>query len=267
MKAIPSPNETVAGVGFRIRAIEPADKNRLAEGFQRLSPQSRYRRFFSHKNTLTVEELQRLTEFDGDEHFALGAFELSPHGDDGDAVGVARFIRLPEDAETAELAIAVVDDRQGRGIGRLLLQRLLAVAHERGVKRIRCYVLAENERMRRLAEGMLGKAASIRREGEILIADFLIPEPVPDTRAVSVPQGLFDLFRLAARGSILMPAIVTLTTMEQRLKSVERSLDVLNQTLQSGRLFDPLHPALPDRSFPNSSGRSDPTEPGSIGGS
>jgi RimJ/RimL family protein N-acetyltransferase len=246
MNAILSPDEAVAEMGFRIRAIEPADKKRLADGFQRLSPQSRYRRFFSQKNTLTVEELQRLTEFDGDEHFALAAFEVSPLGDDGDVVGVARFIRLPEDPDTAELAIAVTDDRQGRGIGRQLLQRLLAVASERGVKRIRCYVLADNERMRRLAQSVLGKAASFQREGEILIADFLIPESVPATAARGVPEGLFNLFRLAARGSVLMPAIFTLTTMEQRFKSIERSLNALNQTLQSGRLLDPNRPVRSD---------------------
>lgn len=236
MTAIP-PDQTSSEMPFHIRVIEPADKKKLADGFQRLSPQSRYRRFFGQKNTLTAEELQHLTEFDGNDHFALGAFEVFPGGDEGDAIGVARFFRLPEDVETAELAIAVTDDRQGRGIGRRLLQRLLAVARERGIKRIRCHVLTENERMRRLAESVLGKAASLRREGEILIADFLIPEPVPATVAGVVPQGLFDLFRLAARGSVLMPAIVTLTTMEQRLRSVEHSLRVLSETFQSDRLL------------------------------
>ncbi len=247
MKAIHPSDDTSAETGVRIRAIEPSDKRSLANGFERLSPQSRYRRFFSHKNTLTAEELQRLTEFDGNEHFALGAFELSPGGDEGDAIGVARFFRLPEDAETAELAIAVTDDRQGRGIGRLLLQRLLAVARERGVKHIRCHVLTENERMRRLAESVLGKAASLRREGEILIADFAIPESVPPTTAGNVPEGLFDLFRLVARGSVAAPSIFTLTKMEQRLKSVERSLHVLSQTFQTGRLLDPARPGRPER--------------------
>jgi RimJ/RimL family protein N-acetyltransferase len=245
MTAIPH-DLTSSEMPFHIRVIESADKKRLADGFQRLSPQSRYRRFFGQKNTLTAEELQHLTEFDGNDHFALGAFEVVPGGDEGDAIGVARFFRLPEDVETAELAIAVTDDRQGRGIGRQLLQRLLAVARERGIKCIRCHVLTENERMRRLAESVLGKAASLRREGEIFIADFLIPEPVPATAAGVVPQGLFDLFRLAARGSVLMPAIVALTTMEQRLRSVERSLHVLSETFQSDRLFaGPAHPRRP----------------------
>lgn len=246
MKAILPPDHVPAAAPFLIRMIEPADKKRLADGFQRLSPQSRYRRFFGQKNTLTPEELQRLTEFDGNEHFALGAFELSPVGDEGDAIGVARFFRLPEDAETAELAIAVTDDRQGRGIGRLLLQRLLAVARERGIKRIRCHVLTENERMRRLAESVLGKAASLRREGEILIADFQIPKPVSATPAGVVPQGLFDLFRLVACGGVVAPSIFMLTTMEQRFKSIERSLNVLNEALQPGRLLDPARSGRSD---------------------
>lgn len=222
---------------LRIRPIKPSDKQRLANGFERLSRESRYRRFLGQKNALTAEELRRYTEFDGNEHFALGAFELSETGKEGDAVGVARIFRLTEDPETAELAIAVVDDRQGFGIGRLLLQRVVMAARERGIRRIRCYVLADNERMRKLAEDVLGKSAAMRREGEILIVDFLIPDCVPTIFPGSVPEGLFDLFRLVACGSVVMPALFTLTTIERRFKSIEQSLDLLNQTLKTGNLF------------------------------
>jgi RimJ/RimL family protein N-acetyltransferase len=223
-------SEAFRHLQLRIRPIEPSDKQKLANGFERLSPESRHRRFFGQKNTLTTEELRRYTEFDGSDHFALGAFELRETGEEGDAVGVARIFRLTEDPNTAELAIAVVDDRQGLGIGRLLLQRLLTAARDRGIGRIRCYVLADNERMRKLAENVLGKAASMRREGEILIGEFVLP----DTAPAKGMEGLFELLPLIASGSVAIPAIFALTTIERRLKLLERGLGVFNETLRAG---------------------------------
>lgn len=175
MNPIDSHNDIFCILGLQIRPIRPSDKQKLVNGFTRLSSKSRYFRFFGQKSVLTAEELRRFTELDGNDHFALGAFELSEAGDEGDTVGVARFIRLNEDPGTAEIAVTVIDDWQGQGIGRFLLQRLLTVACERSVKRIRSYMLAENERMRKLIESVFGRAI-LRREGSVLIGDFPIPD-------------------------------------------------------------------------------------------
>ena len=110
MKKIYLYSDTFCNLGLRIRPIRPSDKQKLAKGFMRLSPESRYHRYFNHKCVLTAEELHSFSELDGYDHFALGAFELSEVGEDGDAVGVARFIRLTENADCAEFAVVVVDD-------------------------------------------------------------------------------------------------------------------------------------------------------------
>jgi len=155
---------TVAdGIRLCLRPIVPADKANLQSGFQRLSALSRYRRFFNLKAELTPHDLRFLTECDGIDHAALGAFELNGAGSEGDAVGVSRYIRFPHDPTSAEFSLAVTDDYHAKGIGRLLLQRLLAMAAEHGIDRFQGYLLPENERMANLIKG-IRQAARFRRE-------------------------------------------------------------------------------------------------------
>ena len=126
-----------------VRPIRPDDKRRLANAFERSSPESRYRRFLSPTNTLQSSQLRYLTEIDHHRHEAIQA--VDPHTDEG--VGVARFIRSPEDPSVAEVAVAVVDDWQGRGLGTVLLHDLAARARDAGIERFSASVLAENKPM------------------------------------------------------------------------------------------------------------------------
>lgn len=223
-------------VRLRVRMIRSNDKEQLARGFERLSSESRYRRFFAHKSMLTPEDLRYLTEFDGENHFAIGAFELSESGVEGDIVGVARFVRLADDPAVAEIGIAVVDDQQGFGIGRLLLQRLLAAARERGVQRIRCHLLGHNTQMRKLIKRFFGNVV-LAAEGGTLIGDFPIPDTAPAVRS-RAPEPLFELLRLVARGSVTIPAMFALATLEDRLRALERGLDALSRSVRSNEAGD-----------------------------
>ncbi len=160
---------------LRLRIIQPTDKQQLAEGFQRLSTESRYRRFFNYKRTLTPDELHHFTEFDSLNHLAIGAFELNEAGVEGTVVGVARFIRSPDRADRAEFALVISDDRQGLGLGRLLLERLLAAAAERAITGFQGYMLAENTRMQRLISRVC-KHALFSRDAEMLSVAFPVPQ-------------------------------------------------------------------------------------------
>lgn len=196
---------TVAGsIRLRLRIIQPADKQKLAEGFQRLSPESRYRRFLNYKRKLTPGELRHFTEFDGVNHLAIGAFERDEAGAEGAVVGVARFIRCPEDAEGAECSIVVSDNRQGRGIGRQLLERLLAAAAERGVRHFQGYLLAENTRVRRLIQRVCPEAI-FRQEGEMVTVACAVPTllPLAPLVAVAGETGWCDWLGRLTEGVIL----------------------------------------------------------------
>ena len=130
------------GTPILLRPIAPDDKERLIDGFQRLSERSRYLRFMSPMSRLSSAMLTYLTEIDYVDHYAVVAFAPEDRGSPG--VGVGRYVRVPNEPDVAEAAVAVVDDFQGRGIGTLLLKALETVALHNGIRRFRAYVLGEN---------------------------------------------------------------------------------------------------------------------------
>jgi GNAT superfamily N-acetyltransferase len=138
---------------IRLRLLRPDDRERLTEGFHRLSDQGRYQRFLAAKTRLTDAELAYLTDLDQRSHLAIGASELDGEIE-GRGLGVARFVCDDADPTVAEAAIAVVDDAQGQGLGRLLFSHLVAAAIERGVCRFRGELLAGNVAALRLLESV-----------------------------------------------------------------------------------------------------------------
>jgi nucleotide-binding universal stress UspA family protein/GNAT superfamily N-acetyltransferase len=152
-----------------IRQVRPGDKPLLVGGFERLSAESRYRRFLAHMSELSDEELAYLTEVDHSSHEALGALEP----ESGEGLGIARYIRSEEDPERAEVAVAVVDDWQNRGLGRALLERLSDRAREEGISRFSAVVQADNQRALALLE-QLGRSERSSGEGEVEL-DIALP--------------------------------------------------------------------------------------------
>jgi acetyltransferase len=104
-------------------------------------------RFFSLVKTLSRDSVIRLCHLDYEREMALVAIRRGEEGPQ--LVGVSRYYLQPETGE-AEFAVVVGDAWQGRGLGYHLMQRLVAVARERGVKRLAGWVLRENGPMLRL---------------------------------------------------------------------------------------------------------------------
>jgi GNAT superfamily N-acetyltransferase len=98
-----------------------------------------------------------LTEVDHRDHEALLALDAVR----GELVGVARFVRLESDPTSAEVAVTVVDDWQGQGLGTALLDALAERAREEGVTRFTGVALAQN----RDVLGLLGKLGAVRVVG------------------------------------------------------------------------------------------------------
>src|SRR3954464_11486335 len=126
------------GTEVTLREIRADDKALLAEGHARLSERSRLRRFLGPKPRLTASDLRYLTEVDGVNHYAVVALL------DGHIVGVARWVRLAAEPETAEAAVVVGDPLQGKGLGKALARNLADAARARGVRRITASIMSDN---------------------------------------------------------------------------------------------------------------------------
>lgn len=134
------------GGTVRIRTIRPDDKQRLLAHFSRLGPQSVYQRFFGMKKTLTDEELRRYTELDFVDAAALVA--TLGEGEEERIVGVGRYaVGAARAARRAEVAFAVEDAQQGRGIATELLARLIPLARRNGMVALEADVLGDNTAM------------------------------------------------------------------------------------------------------------------------
>jgi len=140
------------GERVRLRLIQQDDKARLLAGFRQLSAESRARRFLGGKQVLSEAELRYFTEIDQVDHFVIGAVGLDARGRECDGVAVGRFVRLSGESRCAEVAIAIADRLQGKGLGLLLLKRLAEAAQERGFERLRFEYLADNIGMHRLIQ-------------------------------------------------------------------------------------------------------------------
>lgn len=153
-----------SGRRVEIRPIRADDGPRLSAAYDRLSPESKYRRFLAPKPHLTSADTRYLVQIDGQDHVALIATAL----DDPDLIlGVARFVRSSEDRTLAELAIVVGDPYQQDGLATVLLRQLTQAATELGITRFRATMLASNEPARRLAQRIGGRPIRSVHDGPV----------------------------------------------------------------------------------------------------
>ncbi|MBW2459262.1 MAG: GNAT family N-acetyltransferase [Deltaproteobacteria bacterium] len=162
------------GTEVHLRLVRPTDKEHLVRGLEAMSAKSRYRRFFTNKERFTGVELAYLTEFDGEDHLAIGAERQLPDGD-SQGLGVARFVRDKKRPEVAEAAVAVVDHMHRQGLGRLLFVRLVAAAAERGITRFRADVLADNQAMLQLADQLAPNEIE-PEDDDVVVCTMPLPE-------------------------------------------------------------------------------------------
>ena len=171
-----------------VRPVTPDDKAELQAGLTKLSPESRYRRFFSSVAELRPGQLRYLTELDYRSHFAWGAF--TAYGEHP-GVGVARYICLSERPLVADLAVAVLDDFHGVGLGRVLVEATVIAAAHNGIDTIVASVLSENGSMLSIFGHM--DAAIVRGEGGTVEIEIDVAE-----QAAHLGGSLYDDFRRMA---------------------------------------------------------------------
>ncbi|PVY97309.1 GNAT family N-acetyltransferase [Actinomycetospora cinnamomea] len=150
---------------LRVRLLRPDDTATLDAVFDGLSARSRYLRFHSPMPRLSGTLRRGLLRIDDHDRLALVAEAATGTGT-WEPVGIARLVRTA--AREAELAVAVVDAWQRRGVGRVLLTALRVAARARGVDRLVAYVLAENAAARELIAQTF-PLCTTRRDGAVVV--------------------------------------------------------------------------------------------------
>jgi RimJ/RimL family protein N-acetyltransferase len=172
-----------------VRPIERSDGQLFAAAYERMSEESRRRRFITAPRRLTEEDLRYLTDIDGRRHDALVALDPAT----GDLVGEARYVRDPGRSDIAEVAAVVLDDWQGRGIATALLIDLTRRARARGLSRYKAIVSADNQVVLD-ALAKLGAKPTGASEGQVEL-EFELP-------AEGLSERLLGALRWAALGQV-----------------------------------------------------------------
>ena len=135
------------GSAIFLRPIKPTDGPLLLDLFNRLSRETIYFRFLTHLERLQPEMLKQLVEIDYETHFALTAIITEDTKES--IIGTCRYI-VKENTDHAELTVILRDDWQKRGLGKLMVTRVVDIARAKGLASIEILLDYRNEGMKRI---------------------------------------------------------------------------------------------------------------------
>ena len=161
------------GTRVHLRPITPEDEPLLHEAVAAMSERTVYFRFFSPIKRMSDALAHRLAVVDYKDRFAIVATTHKP-GSRERIVGVARYDRATQ-TDIAEVAVAVIDEFQRRGLGSMLLAELARVARSHGIRSFQLIVLPENREMLGLLHKM-GWIHQAKVVGGVYEISFELPE-------------------------------------------------------------------------------------------
>ncbi|MFL6127901.1 MAG: GNAT family N-acetyltransferase [Mycobacteriales bacterium] len=192
------------GTPARIWPLLPTDARVLRVGFRALSPESRRRRFLTATRELDDRMIRRLVhDVDGQRHVALVVVAF-PAGGVEQLVGVGRLVQEGADPTTADLAVTVADEWQGRGVG-AALSRALLDRRPRAIRRLSTVVAAENAAALGLLRGLGGM--STRPEGPgVLEVTVELADDADERSGLPSPQGYGAACSMRSEASVTRSA-------------------------------------------------------------
>ena len=147
------------GTIVTVRPLANGDTTTVSALFDRLGPTSRARRYHAAKPRLTSSELTQLAKVGPNSHVLVAYVDGDPL-----PAGMARLVRDASDRTAGELAFEVADRYQGHGIGKRLVEMLLADARAAGIRRVDAWVQTSNRPALSLLHRIFGRA-SVRVDG------------------------------------------------------------------------------------------------------
>ncbi|MEM2961405.1 MAG: GNAT family N-acetyltransferase [Candidatus Bathyarchaeia archaeon] len=157
------------GTRLLLRPIKPSDITMKHELFYSFSKDTIYHRYFGGLKAMTMKSAARYVNIDYKNEMAIVAVKQD---DLENIVGIGQYVLDPSTGY-AEVALAVQDEWQGKGIGSALLKYLIEIAGERGIRGFTAWVLSDNKRMLRLFE-KTGYPLKVKAEGNLyhVVMDF-----------------------------------------------------------------------------------------------
>jgi acyl-CoA synthetase (NDP forming)/RimJ/RimL family protein N-acetyltransferase len=195
-----------------LRPIRPSDADKLVAFYDRVSPESKYLRFFAAYPRLSDRDVKSFTEVDYVDRVAF----IVTLGQDMIAVG--RYDRTENDH--AEVSFLIEDAHQGRGIAQLLLEHLAQAARERGITRFVAEVLPENRRMAKVFADA-GYRVSKDMEDGVLAVEFPI---LPTDTSVGVMERREHRAESASVRRLLTPQRIVVYGQGDRVQEMINSI-------------------------------------------
>lgn len=157
------------GSRVRLRLTRPTDERLVRSFLERLSTETRTRRFLAPSPEVTASMVRHFTFYDPRERMMLAATQLREGSER--IVGLADVVYLA--TGLAELGIVVCDECQGRGIGKVLSEAVASLALKRGATHLKAQMLPDNAAMLRLLE-RLGRTVRTVESGSAVAYTRLI---------------------------------------------------------------------------------------------
>ncbi|WP_058913184.1 bifunctional acetate--CoA ligase family protein/GNAT family N-acetyltransferase [Entomohabitans teleogrylli] len=152
------------GTGCLFRPILPEDEPKLQQFISRVTKEDLYYRYFSEITEFTHDDLANMTQIDYDREMAFVAVRQSDSEEE--IIGVSRAISDPDNID-AEFAVLVRSDLKGLGLGRRLMEKLIAYTREHGIIKLNGITMPNNQGMIALAR-KLGFHVDIQLEDGIV---------------------------------------------------------------------------------------------------
>ena len=218
------------GTPAMIWPLLATDAETLRDVFRRLSPGSRHHRFLQVLDQLDDPMIRLLVDsVDGVHHFALLLIVLPPEGEE-ELIGVAHLVLYPADLATADIAVTVVDDWQGRGAGTALVSALMQ-RRPAAVTRLRTLVAADN----RASLALLARAGRVSSGlPERGVLDVTVELPAA-TRARTAVEKVADFWAQGARKLIDQTYMFPLLPKAGLIPAVERYLEFVQRMAEMNR--------------------------------
>lgn len=154
------------------------DREKFVEGFSKLSQKSIYKRFFGFLKKLTDEQIDGFLNTDKKDHIAWAAWDFV--GDEIFGVGVGRFKRSLTNPKEAEMALTVIDEYQGKGVGAVLLAILYYLAGKSDTEILTGIILPDNVKLIRRFRELGATIIWAGSEYEMTLPVFKDFDKIPD---------------------------------------------------------------------------------------